>query len=93
MGLRKMDARSVDELKEELQLAYVRAKAIIERDQKEYTDNVIAVKKHQLKQKEADAERKRKADHDDQIRRINSEIDARIKAETAPGNAPANVKK
>ena len=84
MGLRKMDARSVDELKEELQFASVRARAIIERDQKEYSDNVIAVKRRQVEQKEAEAERKRKADHDDRIRRINAEIDARIKAEISP---------
>ena len=84
MGLRKMDARSVEELKEELQLASVRAKAVIERDQNLYSANVLAAKKRQVRQKEAEDERKRQAEHDEQVRKINAEIDARIKAEVSP---------
>ena len=87
MGLRKMDARSVEELKEELQLASVRAKEILERDQKEYSDIVIAAKQRELEQKKAEDERKKKADYDDRIRKINAEIDARIKAESAPAKS------
>ena len=84
MGLRKMDARSVDELKEELQLASVRAKAVIERDQDRYTANVLASKERQVRQKQAEDERKRQAEHDEQVRKINAEIDSRIKAEVSP---------
>lgn len=84
MGLRKMDARSVEELKEELQLATVRAEKIIRRDSARYTANVAAAKQRQAEQQKADAERKSKAGHDEQIRRINAEIDARIKAEISP---------
>lgn len=84
MGLRKMDARSVDELKEELQLAAVRAKKVIERDQLRYSDNLIASKKRRIEQRNAEAKRKSEADRSEQIRRINAEIDARIKAEITP---------
>ena len=84
MGLRKMDARSVEELKEELQLASVRAKAVIERDQDRYTANVLASKERQVRQKQAEDERKRQAEHDEQVRKINAEIDSRIKAEVSP---------
>ena len=84
MGLRNMDARSVEELKEELRLAAGRAQAVIERDQRLFADNLIAAKKRQIEQKNAEAKRKSDADQAVQIRRINVEIDARIKAESTP---------
>ena len=86
MGLRKMDARSVDELKEELNFASIRAARIIAQDQKDFSEALIAMKKRQVEKREADAKRKAEADHAEQIRRINSEIDARIKAESRPAN-------
>ena len=86
MGLRKMDSRSVDELKEELQSASLRAARIIEQDQMNFSEAIIAAKKRQVEKRDADAKRKADADRADQIKRINSEIDARIKAESKSVN-------
>ena len=86
MGLRKMDSRSVDELKEELQSASLRAARIIEQDQMNFSEAIIAAKKRQVEKRDADAKRKANADRADQIKRINSEIDARIKAESKSVN-------
>ena len=84
LGLRNLDARSVDELKEELDDAVVRAKAQIDRDRKDYADAVAAAKAQRDDMQKDEAKRKAGADRDAEIRKVNAEIDARIKAESQP---------
>jgi len=85
LGLRKMDARSVEELKEELDLAADRAAEVLERDSKEFEANKAASlqRKQQLEKQAAD-QAARDA-HQAELRKINAEIDARIKAESGNG--------
>ena len=84
LGLRKMDARSVDELKEELQNAKERAAAVLESDRAASENNKKAAeqRKKQLEKKAAD--KAAEDAHQKELRKINAEIDARIKAETQP---------
>ena len=84
LGLRSLDPRSVDELKEELESAAVRAAAQLERDRKQFVENRNAAlrRKEQLEQRSAD--KTARDEHEAELRKINAEIDARIKAETQP---------
>jgi outer membrane protein TolC len=84
LGLRKLDARSVDELKEELEDAAVRAEAVLNRDRKQFAEATAAMQSRRENTRKAEAKRKADAAHDAEIRKINAEIDARIKAESQP---------
>ena len=84
LGLRNFDARSVDELKEELDDAAVRAEAMLARDRKEFADAAAADKARRDDMQKNEAKMKADADRDAEIRKINAEIDARIKAESQP---------
>ena len=84
MGLRKMDARSVDELKEELENAAERAADVIERDRTRFAENRAAAAKQRQDFQKAESERKAENARAEEIRKINAEIDARVKAESQP---------
>lgn len=90
LGLRKLDARSVDELREELDEAAVRAEAVLIRDRKQFADATASMKKKREDMQNAEAKRKADAAHEAELRKINAEIDARIKAETQPVNVKKN---
>ncbi len=74
----------MDELKEELEEAAVRAEAVLIRDRKQFADATASMKKRRDSMQKAEAKRKADADRDAEIRKINAEIDARIKAESQP---------
>ncbi|MBQ9338434.1 MAG: TolC family protein [Lentisphaeria bacterium] len=84
MGLRSLDPRSVDELKEELDFAKVRAAKVLQRDREEHTAQVA---RHEQRKEQAKSD-KEKQDRDSarqkELERINAEIDARIQAEKQP---------
>ena len=84
MGLRKMDERSIEELNEELRAAVDRVQKVVASDSLRYSEQKLAAKKHQVELKNAQKKQQEKAQHDEQLRRINAEIDARIKAESKP---------
>ena len=84
LGLRKLDARSVDELREELEDAAVRAEAVLIRDRKQFADTTATMQRNRENMQRSEAKRKADAAHEAEIRKINAEIDARIKAESMP---------
>ena len=84
LGLRSMDARSVDALKEELYDAGVRAEAVMARDRKQYDADTRAAKQKREQIKNQLADKAARDKHEAELRKINAEIDARIKAETQP---------
>ncbi len=84
LGLRKLDGRSLDELKEELADAQDRAVEMIERDQKEFDQNKAAAERRREQLEQQAADRAAEAARQEELRKINAEIDARIKAESQP---------
>ena len=89
MGLRSLDARSLDELKEELDSAAQRAQSVLERDRTLYNENVARLEKQKQK---AETEKNKKAvdtARKAEIARINAEIDARVQQEKAGKPGPA----
>ena len=88
MGLRKMDARSVDELKEELEDAAERAAEVLERDRRQFAASQNAALKRRQELQASEDKRKSDAQKAEELRKINAEIDARIKAESRPAVQP-----
>ena len=84
LGLRSMDARSVDQLKEELYDAGARAEAVIERDRKQFDTAARTAEQNRIRRENQIADQAARDKHEAEIRKINAEIDARIKAETQP---------
>ena len=93
MGLRKMDARSVDELKEELEDAAVRAAAVLARDRRQFDEATLRMQRQKQDLQEAAARKKADEARDAELRKINAEIDARVKAETQPQSQPVEKSK
>lgn len=84
MGVRKFDFRTQEELKEELQLAAVRAAEVLAKDRNDFENQ----KSRGIQQKEElqrQMKKRRQTEADTAARKqINAEIDARIKAESRP---------
>lgn len=84
MGIRKFDFRTQEEMKEELQLAAVRAAEVMAKDREDF-ENQKSKGIQQKEELQRQMGKRRKAEADTAARRqINAEIDARIKAETRP---------
>lgn len=84
MGVKKFDYRTAEELQEELRLASVRIASEIQKDAREYKKDVEKIRK-QTEENRKNLEKATAMKTDaDKRKAINAEIDARIKAESAP---------